>query len=335
MPKRLYIRAQSDYGEQGQVVPVNTNNPVVIELALGKFEIVINIKGFDGSEHHVANSCYNQGDASFLDGTTRPKTALKEIRSPELLEFEVYFTPDHDINLNDLIFGNDCEQPVRDYIPAAILTTGLKLFNWFINKTVVGDFTVDKPFIYGLAINLFTYINVNAKGLLPLPKKDKNGYYENLITNPGANSSIPQSLKKRISYFLKENNCKSFVFRKGIRYELQFESDLIKMADSYYAVCLPTLGLKTFDINILQYANDKLNNFNWVIKEGGHRGMGIGNAGLVVNFALVDEPEHPNKTKISKDASTNTTNTKESTPTTMSLDPLKKLDKEFGTDDVE
>ena len=61
------------------------------------------------------------------------------------------------------------------------------------------------------------------------------------------------------------------------------------MADSKYSVSIPTYGNSTFDIDVLRYANEKLDNFNWTIKQGGQDGVGHGRLGLIVNFALRDE----------------------------------------------
>lgn len=293
MVKRLYIRAHTDYDSEFQVVPINVNEPIVFELKLGKFELIIDIKGFDGSEYHLRNSCYLQGDHKFLDGTSRSKDDNFDVRSTANLQFEVFFTPNHDINLSELVFGNDCPVPVRGVIPTTLLNTGLKLFNWFINDTVKGNLTIDTPYIYGLGINLFTFVTIAPKGLGPEKVKGKHGYNEGLGKQQKTEGlSIPDGLDERVRFFMKDKHCKKFTFRKGVRYQLLFESDLIKMADSAYAVSLPAWGLKTFDIDVTLYANDTLNNFNWVIKEGGHDGFKAGTVGLVVNFALVDEPKN-------------------------------------------
>lgn len=300
MVKRLYIRAHTDYDSHLEVVPVNTNTPIVFHLKLGKFELVIDIKKFDGSEYHLHNSCYQQGDHKYLDGTPRPADANFDVRSDANIQFEVFFTPSHDINLSDLVFGNDCPVPVRGVIPTTLLNTGLKLFNWFINDTVKGNLSIDTPYIYGLGINLFTFVTIAPQGLGPEKVKGKHGYNESLGKQQKSDGiSIPDGLDERVSYFMKDKHCKKFTFRKGVRYQLLFESDLIKMADSSYAVSLPAWGLKTFDIDVTLYANDTLNNFNWVIKEGGHEGFKEGSVGLVVNFALVDEPKErkPTSTK--------------------------------------
>lgn len=65
------------------------------------------------------------------------------------------------------------------------------------------------------------------------------------------------------------------------------------MSDSKYAVLIPTFGSKTFDIDVLKYANETLNNFNWIIKVDGYEGVGYGETGLVLNFALADEETMP------------------------------------------
>ncbi|CAN3357696.1 hypothetical protein DICA3_C13542 [Diutina catenulata] len=283
--KRLYIRASNNYKEKGdqQIVPINTNEPVVVESDLGKFELIINIASFDGSKPHLSNSCRSQGDKKYLNGDERGADANLVKRSDKYVSFEVFFTPNEDISGTELLFGNDIDVPVSKWIPTSLLNTGLKLFTWFINKTVKGDASGDHPFIYGMAINSFLYIHECDEG--EHPEKKPIDSKENL------GEGIPTKPSDRVSYFLKPANCAKFTWQKGKRYQLHFDSDFIKMADSKYAISLPTFAGKSFDINVSNYANETLNNFNWVIKKGGQTKVGEGVPGLIVNFALLDEED--------------------------------------------
>lgn len=69
-----------------------------------------------------------------------------------------------------------------------------------------------------------------------------------------------------------------------------FDTSFVSVGDSNYHVAIPTFRDKTIDIDVLRFSDEKLNNFNWTVKRGGISGTHDGEFGLVINFALVDEP---------------------------------------------
>lgn len=290
MVKRLLIKASNSYTGDFQIVPVNSLIPISIASDIGDFELIINIKNFDGSKLHLANSLYNIGDKQYLDSSPFDGDN-KDIKPSSNLNFEVNFKPKLPINGKDCLFGNDFNTPIKDYVPTTLLSAGLKFFNWFINGTVKGDIYCDKPFLYGPILNSCTYMSIND----PIPFKytttdsSSQRLPENLEDNNDSKLKIPDMSLERKKFFNKLANCESFVFNESSTYKLKFDTNFIKMADSKYSVSIPTYNKNTFDINVSSYANDKLNNFNWIIKVGGFEGVGYGRIGLVVNFALVDE----------------------------------------------
>ncbi|KAK6458949.1 uncharacterized protein RJT20DRAFT_10583 [Scheffersomyces xylosifermentans] len=303
--KRLLIRASNSY-DTDLVVPVNTNIPLEIDSAIGKFKLLIIVKNFDGSKPHLANSLYNTGEKTYLNGEPiGPEVSdvddLTKSLNPNL-RVEVHFEPKEPINGSELIFGNDLSVPIKDYVPTTLLSTGLKFFSWFVNKTMRADIYSDKPFIYGLALNSFTYLSVNksddnelTQQLSPSKKPPAvpfTNFKENLNENPDNILNIPESSTERVRYFLSLDKCKEFTFNKDTSYILQFDTNFIKMADSHYAVSIPTFGNRTFDIDVSSYANDKLNNFNWTIKLNGIDEVDTGTLGLVINFALLEEEDN-------------------------------------------
>ena len=104
---------------------------------------------------------------------------------------------------------------------------------------------------------------------------------ENLSDQLDGVPNDPNSRKKHFHNFSK---CDTFTYKKGVKYILQFDTNYLKLADSNYSVCLPR-----FDFNVNRYANDVLNNVNFVIKEDGYDAVGHGNLGLVVNFSVLLE----------------------------------------------
>ncbi|CAI5755913.1 unnamed protein product [Candida verbasci] len=286
--KRLFIKVSNSYDSNFQIVPVNTEQPIEIKSDIGVFKLIVNIKKFDGAKPHLSNSLYNIGDKKFLNNESIDYTP-KEITNCQTtpnLRINIEYTPNQDIKGGELLFGNDFTYPIKDYVPTTLLSTGLKLFNWFINNTVKGDIYNEKPFLYGLALNSFTYLGINEskpelvsdskKGDEPVNSK------ENLNLQ---NENIPTDSIQRKKYFNTVEKCNDeFNFKKDQHYNLQFDTDFLKLGDSKYSVAIPT-----FDIDVGNYANETLNNVNWVVKKNGYDGVGQGELGLIINFALLDE----------------------------------------------
>lgn len=292
--KRLLIRVGTTYdARESHVVPVNSGIPTVFESKIGTFSLLVNITKFDGSKMHQENSCYNISDTQYLNGDaadTKGNTFLNEWEPN--LRLHIIFTPNHDIKALNLFFGNDCTVPIRDHIPTIPLATGLKFFSWFSNKSAKCEVYSDKPYLYALAINSFTFMSINP----PEPQRLYERNYvrsqvENLNSNENNKLNIPEKSQDRKKYFGSSKHCEGFTFKHGTKYVMQFDTTSLKLADSHYAVSIPTYGSKPFDFVVSSYANEHLNNFNWTIKEGGYDGVQYGTLGMVLNFALLDE-EH-------------------------------------------
>lgn len=295
MIKRLLIKVSSSYDGGYQIVPVNTCQALEIESDIGVFLLVVNLKNFDGSKEHRGNSAYNVGDTKYLDGREMEEDAsgTGDADRPNL-RLQVDFRPKRQIKGSELLFGNDTMVPIRYYVPTTMIATGLKFFTWFINKTIKGDIYSDKPYLYGLALNSFSYMslsndkNPGAAGGATDTRKNLP-VHENLNANEDNVLDIPLASAQRRRFFSSVANCDAFVFNESASYCLQFDTNSVKMADSKYSVSIPTFGNRTFDFDASRYANEKLDNFNWVIKQGGYEGVGQGTLGLVINFALIDE----------------------------------------------
>ncbi|KAK6460123.1 hypothetical protein DFJ63DRAFT_338076 [Scheffersomyces coipomensis] len=317
--------------EDSIVIPINTNNPIEINSPIGTFKIIINIKQFDGSNPHQSNSLTNINDSTYLNHEPIDSSQVNSINIKDTqpnLRIDIVFKPSIPISGSELIFGNDFTVPIRNYVPTTILATGLKFFTWFINKTVKGDIYSDKPYLYGLVLNSFTNMSIiddndemkifsdednsnssesisdsSKPGILrnPLSRKktkkssmlDRINHHENLNDNIDNTLKIPNHSIDRIKFFTNIEPCQEFIFTPNDTksYFFQFDTDFVKLANSSYAVSIPTYWNKTFDINVSSFANDNLNNFNWVIKQGGYDGVDDGIVGLIINFALLDEEE--------------------------------------------
>ncbi|KAI3405665.1 hypothetical protein KGF56_001683 [Candida oxycetoniae] len=287
--KRLFIKASDNYDSNFQIVPVNTNQPLEISSQIGLFRLFINIKSFDGSKQHLSNSLYNEDDKQYLNGEKIDFNQSSKSKDPDEptpnLRISVEFTPSENIPGGELNFGNDFTYPIREYVPTTLLNTGLKLFNWFINDTVKGDIYSEKPFLYGLALNSFSYIGINK--FYPPGIVNKKSHPMNYIENLNQElETVPKDSNGRKKFFNTREKCNQFTFKKDTNYDFRFDTDFLKLADSKYLVSIPK-----FDLDVSRYANDTLNNVNWVIKQNGFDGVGQGKLGLIINFALEIEED--------------------------------------------
>lgn len=267
--KKLHILAAAGHNGPFETVGVNSGKPLVTESEVGKVEVLTYICDFDGCKQHADNSMHNAGDSQFLGGAKADVGAKRGGN----LAIDLYFTPSSDVAGDALLFGNDCTTPVKDYVPALLLNTGLKFFSWWINPTVKGDVYADKPYLYGLALNSFSVIG-------------RDGEEENLASEE---LEVPSDSAHRIKFFSKKDQCEKFVFEKGHTYLLRFETNFISLKDSKYNIAIPTYGSLTFDIDVGHYANEHLDNANFVLKVGGIEGVDAGHDALVLKFAVVDE----------------------------------------------
>lgn len=339
MVKRLVIKASNNYVDGFQIIPVNTGKPVRIESDIGVFTVAVNIADFDGSHKvHQANSCYNLGDTKYLNQEPfdRLKLDIKDDDSLKLHDIEstklypgshlnliIGYRPKYNIKGDELLFGNDFTLPIRDHVPTTLLLTGLKFFTWFVNKTVKGDIYSDKPYIYGLALNSFTHLGLTNSALSYAKDIEEAGvkgttpldFKENLIFNHNNNQKFPESAKGRIKWFHDGKKCSQFTYYDDTDYFMQFDTNFLKMGDSKYYVSLPTFGNKTFDIDVLKYANNVLDNVNWTIKQNGWAGVGEGNYGLVVNFSLIDEDEGSSSESSTESATPSSSNNRSGSST--------------------
>lgn len=273
-PRLLRIRAASLYDGEFVPVPVNSGTPLLFDTDIGHIDLYVNIRHFKGSPEHDANSKYT------LDGVDNQPN----------LQMVVVLTPHDDIPGDRLLYGNDFTYPIKDYVPAGILSAGLKFFNWFIDPTAHGDLYAEEPYFYGAALSNFLAIHHGDAEDTPsvAPHVD-----ENLSTVPENHHSglhIPAVAAKRVSYFTKPAHQQLFTFVKDHTYAMEFHTNLLTMQDAKYAVLVPTFGLHTVDIDILRLLNAKFNNVNFVVKArhpDGTDGVNHGPTGIVVHFELI------------------------------------------------
>lgn len=280
--KKLLIRVKARPGNDFSIVPVNTGEFVSVKAELGQFLISVFIKDFDGSKKHGQNSLFNTGDRVFLDGSNNNiDNQFKNLAAMPNLRILIKFTPEHDISGAKLLFGNDCETSVKAYVPVSLLATGLRFFSWFVNPNLKSDLYCDEPYIFGTALNSFSKISIASESPDNFISSEQEFLSANGIEVP------PESLKRQ-KFFGDLSHCENFTFRSSESYYLMFDTNFLKLGNSLYQVLIPTMNSKTLDINVLRFANENLNNFNWTVKLSGDD-MSVQQSALALNFMLVEE----------------------------------------------
>lgn len=285
--KRLLITAKPAYTSDPKVVPINADVPLEFISSLGRFQLQIFVKGFDGSQAHKSISKYDTTDSTYLDGS--PTAPTETASDQPNLRILIRFIPSHTIKGSELIFGNEVTSSIKDHVPVSILSTGLKFFSWWVNPSIKGDLYADQPYLFGLAINSFTKIRIDDKekfedsSISPIADDRENLEFKN------SDEQIPRSPQERQKFFSDISKASQFVFETNHSYTFQFDTNYVKIADSQYKLLIPTYGSRTLDIDVERFSDEKLNNFDWIIKQNGFDGVGEGETGLIVNFALVEE----------------------------------------------
>ncbi|ODV95429.1 hypothetical protein PACTADRAFT_42870 [Pachysolen tannophilus NRRL Y-2460] len=278
--KYLKISASNSYDSNTfQLVPINTEIPVIIDSKIGEFKLYIRIRDFVGSKkfYNKSNSNYN---CSYFDNENRNRANIS---------LEIHFKPKMEINGNDLNFGNDFGHPIRDCLPYGT-AAGMKLFK-YLDPSATADIYSDQPFIYGKALSSFNIVNVKLEkqdfgkqDLKPKPIQ------ENLYNIKTSDLEIPNDNIKRQNFFTSNNNLQNFTFLPGYEYKFDFFNNYITMRDSKFSLSLP--GGFNLDLsNYLQNNSEVVKSVRWVIKKNVMDGIGVnfGDLGLVIQFELVDD----------------------------------------------
>lgn len=260
--KSLKITAFCEDVSEGRLVPVNTGDFLEFESSIGYFKLSIDIQNFKGcSEYDETNSKYKS-----------------EIDKNLMIRIE--FRPKKEINGNDLLWGNDFDSPIRDYLPYGT-AMGLKVFTKFVDPSCEYDLYADKPWIYGKCLSSFNNINVSLESA---EHESGNGgedtltWEENISKFHDENEEvdIPLNNKKRQSYFTSKENCLKYTFLPGVIYRLEFCNDYLSLKDNKLAIALPG----GFEINLIDYlSKDIEKSCNFVLKKDAF--------GLTIKFEYV------------------------------------------------
>ncbi|KFZ24745.1 hypothetical protein V502_00777 [Pseudogymnoascus sp. VKM F-4520 (FW-2644)] len=197
-----------------ETVEVNTPTPVSIKSEHTDVSLNIRIQDYHGLPHSSpANSPY----FSIPDYTKHQYS----------ISFS--FTPTKAIPGDDLVFGNDFDNPIRDRLPPAF-GSAFKIVKWAVDPGLEADVYADQPWLFGKFLSSIDKLWLGSKngGLESTAEagNDRENFDDKigiLVEEGGAadglayrkEKGIPDTAAARKKHFLVERNRKGFEFEAG------------------------------------------------------------------------------------------------------------------------
>lgn len=171
----------------------------------------------------------------------------------------VSWIPEEDIDADDLVWGIELINPIRDRIPGRFITTAFNVVKRFVDASLQCDADADQPWVNGpiLCSSAITF-SIGSKGSCELPAVLAEGGLSDDATIRQS-LSIPTAESQRRKHFLDEQKRKDFKFEKGRCYAFDFHNGYIDWKN--YALKLPG-----FSFGVLKYINDRTHTVRFVLK---------------------------------------------------------------------
>jgi len=270
----LKISASTSYDSGFEIVPVNSETPISLKSNIGDIQLLLRVKDFVGSKDHDKESSI---DSDYF----------QKVNPDANISIQLSFTPKEDgITGDKLLFGNDFDYPIKDYLPYGT-GTGLNLFKKYVDPSVSGDLYAEKPYLYGKALSSFNTISDKEKDNIKDSKT--NNFIKESLENDEFTSRkllIPVESQDRQRFFQDIKNLEEFIFEKNHTYNFDFFSGLVSLKNSNFNIKLPG----GFELNLSNYLNEKFNSVRYVLKKGTTSELGVefGEPIVIIKFELVD-----------------------------------------------
>ncbi|KAH0538256.1 hypothetical protein FGG08_005127 [Glutinoglossum americanum] len=223
-----------------KLVNVNSPSPFFISQPHADINLSVKIRGYRGlPEGSPSTSPYfshpnHLNDQYSISFALLPKTPIRG---------------------DQLVFGNDFDNPIRDRLPPGF-NTGLKIVKWFIDPGLDGDVYSDTPYLYGPALSSLNVLRVGERAdQLPV-WRDKT---EILEEGGDRGEAVPAEPMRRMRYFLEDEARKGWIFEEGRIYEGDFFNGYLDFNEL-------TLRLPGFTLPVLNYLNGRLKTLRYVLK---------------------------------------------------------------------
>lgn len=279
---RLLVTAGPTYNQkQHRVVPVNTDDPIIIDNDFITAKIVVRVRNFRGLPSVSPASC------SYFDDPLHEK---------DQYSIGFSFVPKRDIPSVNTVWGNDFDHPIRSRLPPSfIINTAFRIVKDFIDPGLEIDAYADEPWVYGPSLSCWFGLRIGDKvnedasaepadmatvaahPAFPAPSN------EHVLTE-GADGSgvavreslnLPENNEKRRKFFLDAAHRETFVFEKGRCYAADFYNPYIDFGNFL-------LKLPGFNLKVIKYVEDKTHCLRYVFKD-----RETGDVFFNVNFHLL------------------------------------------------
>ena len=171
----------------------------------------------------------------------------------------VSWIPEENIDADDLVWGIELINPIRDRIPGRFISTAFNIVKRFVDASLQCDPDADQPWVNGpiLCSSAITF-SIGSKGNCELPAiLAEGGLSDDSAIRQSHN--IPAAESQRRKHFLDEQKRKDFKFEKGRCYAFDFHNGYIDWKN--YALKLPG-----FSFGVLKYINDRTHTVRFVLK---------------------------------------------------------------------
>ncbi|PYI18932.1 DUF1769-domain-containing protein [Aspergillus japonicus CBS 114.51] len=265
---RLRITAGPRYDPQThQLVHVNGPSPIRIRSPHLTADIWVRIKEYTG---------YPDSSPKSHPYFTHPATSANRYSITLSLTFH------QDLNGDDLLFGNDFDHPIRDYLPPGF-GAAFKVVKTMLDPSIDGDAYADKPYLYSPALASWNQFRI-GEAISPARGETKTAPGADPLVLEGAEGSgaevrerygLPGEAAARTKHFRDEERRRGFVFEAGRVYEADFGNPYLDFEE--FAIHVPGITL-----NISKYVSEKNNVLRYVLKN-----RATGQEYLVIGFTVV------------------------------------------------
>ncbi|EGX43605.1 hypothetical protein AOL_s00215g341 [Orbilia oligospora ATCC 24927] len=220
-------------------VPVNTEQPLHFDTNLISTDLFVRIQNYRGTDKTLPST------SPYFE--TPPHSTNKDKYS---ISFSPLIFKDSSINGDDLVLGNDFDEPISKNLPPGF-SVAWRVARWVVDPGLDGDPWAEKPWLEGRVLSSVNVIDIGDRD----DKKQagegvdvlEEGLYKSkLNAEEGSEEEIPKDGAARMKFFVQQEKRKKFVFEKGEKYWMDFYNPYLDFNE--FALHLPGIS-----IHILQY----------------------------------------------------------------------------------
>ncbi|KAL9061270.1 MAG: hypothetical protein Q9162_000144 [Coniocarpon cinnabarinum] len=248
-----------------KLIPVNDPTETSIDSPKISCHLSVRIKNYRGLPLNSPSTC------AYFE---------KKPHTSDLYSIAFRFTlkdTGEELTADDLLFGNDFDEPIRDSLPWGT-GTALKIVKSAIDPGIEGDPYADQPYLFGPLFSSINILNLSPPSSDPLDPSDlhEGGAERGLALRQKHN--IPSDVGGRRKYFLNEDNRRAFSLNsdeaKGLEYRCDFFNPYLDFNE--FALKLPG-----FSLGMMKFWDGQPLRYVLKTRKGGEL--------FVVRFALVEK----------------------------------------------